>query len=89
MIWTYQGHVVVAGSDPIPTPDNDNWRVAGNGQTPAEALQVIRRWKSRGKPEPAADFSLRACPEHRKTWDITVAVENWALWISSRIREEG
>ncbi len=86
-IWSYQGSVWVVGSDPLPTADNDNWGVAGNGQTPAEALQLIRRWKAQAKQELAADFSLRSCPEHRKTWDITLAMEKCALWIYYRVRK--
>ena len=89
VIWTYQRHEVVVGSDPIPTPDNDNWGVASNGHTPAEAPQVIRRRKSRGKREVAADFSLHACPGRRKTWEFTIAMEKCALWIYHRIRKEG
>lgn len=85
--WSYRGSVWVVGSDSLPAPDNDNWGVAGNGQTPAEALQLIRRWKAQAKRELAADFSLRSCPEHRKTWDITLAMEKCALWIYYRVRK--
>mgnify|MGYP001024809386 CR=1 FL=1 len=68
--------------------DNDNWGVAGNGQTPAEALQMIRRWKAQAKRELADDFSLRSDPEHRKTWEITLAMEKCALWIYWKVRKE-
>ena len=86
--WDYRGRRWVGGPEQAPTADNDNWGVAGNGQTPAEALQMIRRWKAQAKRELEADFSLRSCPEHRKTWEITLAMEKCALWIYWKVRKE-
>ncbi|MCZ2109938.1 MAG: hypothetical protein LC118_10300 [Dehalococcoidia bacterium] len=84
-IWMYRGVVRAAGPGPVPTPDNDNWRLASEWQTPAEVLQLIRRWKTQALEELREDFSLRACPEHRKTWEITLAMEKCALWHYYRI----
>ncbi len=86
--WDYRGRRWVEGPKQTPTADNDNWGVAGNGQTPAEALQLIRRWKAQALRELEADFSLRSCPEHRKTWEITLAMEKCALWIYWKVRKE-
>lgn len=55
--------------------DNDNWRLFPEWSTPAEFLQWINQRKERLRRELAADFRLRSCPEHRLTWDITIAME--------------
>lgn len=55
--------------------DNDNWRLFSDWMTPAEFFQWIRRRKERLLRELAADFRLRSCPEHRLTWDVTIAME--------------
>jgi hypothetical protein len=63
-----------------PTPNNDNWRMMPDWRTPAEALQKIRRWKEQIGRDLAADDRLWACPEHRLTRKITLAMERCALW---------
>lgn len=60
--------------------DNDNWGVCSEWQTPAEALQKIRRMKAEMRRELAADFSLRSCPKHRMIWESLHAAEKCALW---------
>jgi len=64
----------------VPTGDNDNWGVASSWETPAEALQKIRRMKDEMRRELAADFTLRACPKHRQVWECLLAAEKCALW---------
>jgi hypothetical protein len=61
-------------------PANENGGVAPAWQTPAEALQDIRRMKARWKQELAADFRRRSCPKHRETWEILVAMEKCIRW---------
>lgn len=63
-----------------PVPDNDNWGVASSWQTPAEALQLIRRWKHRIRRELVSDPQLWRCPEHRLTRYIRYEMEKCALW---------
>jgi hypothetical protein len=65
---------------PLPEPANDNWGVASSWQTPAEALQQLRRMKVEMRRELAADFTLRACPKHRQIWESLLAAETCALW---------
>lgn len=55
--------------------DNDNWRLFSDWMTLAEFFRWIRRRKEQLRRELAADFRLRSCPEHRLTWDITIAIE--------------
>lgn len=63
-----------------PPPDNDNWRMASAWETPAECLQTIRRMKEEARRELAADFRLRACPDHRRYWETLVEMEKCARW---------
>lgn len=82
------GKTRIAVDEPLslPTPDNDNWRLMPDWRTPAEFMQWVRQRKERLRRELAADFTLRACTEHRKTWDITLAMEQCALWHCYGIR---
>lgn len=64
----------------LPTPGNDNWGVASSWQTPAEAVQKIRRMKDEMRRELAVDFTLRACPIHRRHWETLIEMEKCALW---------
>lgn len=64
----------------LATPANDNWGVCSDWQTPAEALQAIRRMKAALERKLAADFTLRQSPEYRQDWEIVVAMEKCALW---------
>ncbi len=68
------------------TPHNDNWEIAGDDMTVAEALQLIRRWKRQSCRELAADPRLWACPEHRLTRNINYAMEKCARWVHYRER---
>ena len=72
---------------PLPTPDNDNWGVASSWQTPAEALQKVRRMKDEMRRELAADFTLRASPTHRQIWESLLAAEKCALWHYYGVRQ--
>jgi len=78
---------IIDDSNPPPTPDNDNWGVASPWQTPAEALQSIRRMKDEMRQELAADFTLRSCPEHRQIWECLLAAEKCALWHYYGVRQ--
>jgi hypothetical protein len=71
-----------------PKPDNDNWGVASKWQTPAEALQKIRRMKDEMRRELRADFRLRSCPTHRLHWDMLIEAEKCALWQFYGIRSD-
>jgi hypothetical protein len=70
-----------------PTPDNDNWGVASSWQTPAEALQMVRRMQVRARKQLQADSSLWQCPEHRRLRDVLTAMERCALWHYYGVRE--
>ena len=72
---------------PLPTPDNDNLRLLSEGNTPAEFMQWARREKERLRRERVADERLLTCPEHRLTWDITLAMEKCCRWHYYGIRE--
>ena len=75
------GSSTVAGEAASPPePANDNWGVASDWRTPAETMQMIRRMKDEMRRELAADFTLRACPEHRKYWEILIEMEKCARW---------
>ncbi len=76
------------GALPLTRPANDDWPVKAPWQTPAEAIQLIRRWKDEMRQELIADFALRSCPEHRHRWDLMHAMEKCVLWIHYRIRKE-
>lgn len=62
-----------------PKPDNNNWRLLSDWETPAEFMQWVRKEKERLRREVAEDPSLLACSEHRLTLDITLAMEKCAL----------
>lgn len=64
----------------LPQPENDNGGVAAPWQTPAEALQWVRRRKQRLCRELASDAHLWACIEHRLTRTIAIAIERCARW---------
>ncbi len=68
-----------AWSEP-PVAANDNWGMASAWETPAECLRSIRRMKAEAKRDLAADFRLRACPEHRQYWETLIEVEKCARW---------
>ena len=70
----------------FPAPNNDNWRLMPDWMTPAEFMQWVRQQKERLRRELATDFRLRHCPEHRKTWDITLAMEQCGLWHYYNVR---
>lgn len=72
-----------------PVPANDNWGVASDWQTPAEALQLIRRWKHRIQRELVADPQLWRCPEHRLTRNIRYEMEKCARWQFYGERSDG
>lgn len=69
-----------------PPANNDNWGVASSWQTPAEALQWVRRRKLRLCRELSADARLWACHEHRLTRTIALAMEKCVLWHDYGIR---
>ncbi len=71
-----------------PQPDNDNWGVASAWQTPAEALQKLRRIKEEMRRELQADFRLRSDPEHRLLWETVIEAEKCALWQFYGIRSD-
>lgn len=71
-----------------PEPHNDNWGVASKWQTPAEALQKLRRMKEEMRRELRADFRLRADPTHRLHWTMLVEAEKCALWQFYGIRSD-
>lgn len=77
---TFFGTRFVGGAAPLPTHDNDNWKLKEDWMTPAELLQWVRRTREEMRRELAADFSLRACPKHRRTWESLAAIERCALW---------
>lgn len=69
-----------------PKPDNDNWEVAGDYMTIAEAIQVVRRAKRQSCLELVADPRLWACPKHRLTRNVYYAFEKCARWIHYKER---
>lgn len=86
-ILTFFGTRFIAGGRPTRTPDNDNMRLMEPWMTPAELLQWIRRTRDEMRRELAADFSLRTCPRHRRTWESLEAIERCALWHFYGVRE--
>lgn len=78
----------VGASVPTAKAENDNFPVAAHWQTPAETVQTIRRWRQEMRQELRADFSLRACPEHRKRWELMHAMEKCALWLYFRVTSD-
>ena len=70
-----------------PAADNDNWGVCSWWQTPAEALQMLRRTKDEMRRELAEDFTLRSCPKHRMLWECVHAAEKCALWHYYGVRD--
>lgn len=71
-----------------PRPANDNWGVASAWQTPAEALQMVRRMREKMRRELHADFRLRADPTHRRYWETLIEMEKCALWHYYGIRSD-
>jgi hypothetical protein len=78
--------LIVGGGEP-PSHDNDNWGVCSWWQTPAEALQGIRRMKDEMRRELAADARLWNCPRHRRIWESVLAAEKCALWQHFGVRD--
>jgi hypothetical protein len=74
------GVTLLAGGSNPPGPDNDNWRLMEAWRTPAEFMQWVRLEKERLRQEIAEDLRLLACPEHRLTREITLAMEQCCLW---------
>ena len=65
---------------PLPTPDNENLELLdGCKLTPAEAMQWARRRKQRLCRELAMDARVWTCPEHRRTWNATLGIEQLLL----------
>jgi hypothetical protein len=86
--WTVFGIRIITGdTNAPPRSDNDNWTVASSWETPAEALQKLRRMKGEMRRELAADFTLRACPKHRRIWESLLAAEKCALWHYYGVRQ--
>jgi hypothetical protein len=81
---TQDGHhlprVLLGDAFIVAEADNTNWRLMPDWMTPAELTQWINRRKERLRRELAVDFRLRSCPEHRLTWEITLAMERCAMW---------
>ena len=77
---TLFGTRLIVGDLPPATPDNNNWPLMEPGRTPAEFMQWVRREKDRLRRELAADPGLLACPDHRLTREITLAMEKCCLW---------
>ena len=71
----------------LPKPENDDFPVAAPWQTPAEAIQMIRRWIQEMRQELATDFTLRSCPEHRRKLDRMLAMEQCVRWHHCRRRQ--
>lgn len=61
----------------VPKPDNTNWKLKDDWMTPAEFTQWINRRKERLRRAMADDVSN---PQHRLTWEITLAMERCAQW---------
>jgi hypothetical protein len=75
------GDSCILGEKLMPvTPDNDNLRLIPDWRTPAEFFQWIRREKQRLRRLLAADFRLRSCPEWRRDWEVTLAMEKCGLY---------
>jgi hypothetical protein len=69
-----------------PTPDNNNWRILSEWETPAEFMQWVRQEKDRLRRELLAEPSLLTNPEHRRTLNVTLAMERCAIWHYYRAR---
>jgi len=63
-----------------PKPDNDNWRLMDEWETPAEFMQWVRQEQERLTRELAANERLLTCPKHRLTREIRQAMEKCCLW---------
>lgn len=62
-----------------PEPANENLRLLPDWMTPAEVMQWVRREKERLSREVADNPRLWNCPEHRRMWDMTLAIEQLTL----------
>ena len=81
------GVSIMVGNATPPTPDNQNIPMCSTWQTPAEALQKLRRMKAEMRRELAADFTLRSCPKHRTMWETLIGAERCTLWQYYGVRE--
>jgi hypothetical protein len=64
----------------LPSPANENLVVKPDWQTPAEALQLVRRWKERSLREHQERRALWHCSAARLDWEIARALERCLLW---------
>jgi hypothetical protein len=62
-----------------PEPANENLPLLPDWMTPAEAMQWVRQEKIRLSRKVDDDPQLWSCPEHRRDWDVTLAIEQMAL----------
>lgn len=74
------GTCLTTGERYTPKPDNDNWGVASETMTMAEAFQLIRRWKRQVWQELTKDPRLWLCTKHRQDRFITYEMEKCARW---------
>jgi hypothetical protein len=74
------GTGLIAGDMKLPTPDNNNWPLMDEGETPAEFLRWVHQEIQRLNRELAADERLLTCPRHRRTRQIREAMEKCCLW---------
>jgi hypothetical protein len=80
LVYLFRTSFVVKEASPSPHAANDNLFLMHEWRTPAELMQRIRRWRDELRRELAADFTLRACPKHRKRWDELNAMEACCRW---------
>jgi IS5 family transposase len=75
--WDHLGPCRIFHEENPPMPDNENLRLLTDDDwmTPAEVMQWARRRKERLIRELAADARLWTCPEHRRTWNATLGIE--------------
>lgn len=77
--WTIDGTRCLPIEEP-PPHDNDNMELSPPWRTPAETLQLIRRYRARTVRQLAADSRLWACRDHLLLRTIPLAMERCALW---------
>lgn len=61
-------------------PDNNNWLMCSERETPAEVMQWVKQRQARLRRELAKDARLWNCPEHRLTRTIADAIAKCTLW---------